>query len=300
MKPTRGRAPTTGGIVGDANVDLGISRSVRDSATLLDAIAYEKCDCAIATTRNPGLLRIAVVRGPMLGRGISDEARAALDQAVQLCKTLGHQVSDDEPKGIDYQSTSYALLLLFASKIGWHFGAGNPTPNKRLSRGDIEPATQAMLTIARVLPMDELTTAVHDARALTQAFAEFMQRYDVMLTPTLAAPPVRIGELALTRSEEFQIAVLNRVRSAALMRKAAKDISARMFDWLPYTPIFNLTGQPAMNVPLYWTEQNLPVGVEFAGRWNDEATLFSLAGQLERAQPWFDRRPPVWSGAINK
>ncbi len=298
MKPTRGRAPTTGGVVGDANVDLGISRSVRDSATLLDAIAFENTDCARASSREPGPLRIAVVRGPMLGHGISDEARAALDEAAELCASLGHHVTDDEPSGIDYSAMSYALLLLFASQIGWHFGAGNPTPDKRFSRGDVEPATLAMLTIARVLPMDELTTAAHNARVLTQRFAEFMQRYDVLLTPTLAAPPVHVGELALTRSEEMQIAVLTRLRSATLMRKAARDISARMFDWIPYTPIFNLTGQPAMSVPLHWTQTNLPVGVQFAGRWNDEATLFSLAGQLERARPWRDRRPPVWSGPV--
>ncbi len=298
MKPTRGRAPTTGGIIGEANVDLAVSRSVRDSATLLDAIAYVDPDCARAAASDSRPLRIAVVRGPMLGHGISAEARAALDDAVQLCESLGHTLVEDEPAGIDYPSMSYALLLLFASQIGWHLGAGNPTPAKRLSRDHLEPATQAMLAITKTLPMDELTSAAHHARVLTQSFAEFMQRYDAMLTPTLAAPPVRIGELALKRSEELQIAVLTRVHSAALIRKAAKDISARMFDWIPYTPVFNLTGQPAMNVPLYWTQAGLPVGVQFAGRWNEEATLFALAAQLERSRPWRDRRPAVWSGTL--
>ena len=296
LKPTRGRAPTTGSVVGNANVDLAVSRSVRDSAVLLDAIAYEHTDCAEAAMRDPRRLRIALVRGPMLGHKISDEARAAVDRAAQLCESLGHEVAEDEPSGIDYSAMSYALLLLFASQIGWHFGAGNPTPKKPVTRADLEPATQAMLTIARVVPMDELTSAAHSAGMLARHFAEFMQRYDIMLMPTLAAPPVRIGELGLKRSEELQIGVLTRIRSAVLMRKAARDISARMFDWLPYTPVFNLTGQPAMNVPLYWTEQNLPVGAQFAGRWNDEATLFALAGQLERAQPWRNRRPPIWSG----
>ncbi len=297
MKPTRGRTRTTGGVIGEANVDHVIARSVRDSAAFLDEAGYDRTRFLDDVATDPKPLRVAVVRGPMLGHGISGEARAALDDAARLCESLGHSVVEDEPQGIDYPSMSYALLLFFASQTGWQLGSGNPTPHVRLRmHDDLEPATQAMLTIARVLPADELTTAAYRQRQLIDRFARFMQKYDVLLTPTLAAPPVTIGELALTKNEELLIAVLTRLRSSALMRKAARDISARMFDWLPYTPVFNLTGQPAMSVPLFWSETGLPIGVQFAGRWNDEATLFSLAGQLERARPWFDRRPPVWSG----
>ena len=117
------------------------------------------------------------------------------------------------------------------------------------------------------------------------------------MMPALAAPPVRIGELALTKNEVLQIEVLARLRAGPLIRKAAQEIAKTLFDWIPYTPIFNLTGQPAMSVPLHRTPDGLPVGVMFAARLGDEATLFRLAGQLERAQPWKDRRPPVWSGS---
>ncbi|MDE2480613.1 MAG: amidase [bacterium] len=298
LKPSRGRTPTVGGLVGEANVDLGISRSVRDSAALLDATRLDAGEPFLeAMRREPGRLRVAVVRGPMLGHGIAPEARAALDDAAGLCASLGHDVVDDEPGGIDYPAMSYALLLFFASQIGWHLGAGNPTPHRAIQGGDLEPATRAMLAIACVLALDELTTAVAHQRALTDRFARFMERYDVVLTPTLAAPPIRIGELGLSASEKLQIEVLTRLKSPALIRKAARDISARMFDWLPYTPIFNLTGQPAMSVPLYWTPEALPVGVQFAGRFGDEATLLRLAAQLETARPWAARRPPIWSGA---
>lgn len=242
-------------------------------------------------------LRIAVMRGAGLGHGVSAESRAALDEAAALCSSLGHSVVDAEPAGVDYADVSYALLLIFASNIGWHLGSGNPTPERRLRRGDIEPATLAMLTIAQVLALDELTGAVVTQRKLSAVFDAFMEHYDVILTPTLAAPPVRIGELALTRAEVVQCEILSRLRLPSLIRKAAREISAPMFNWLPYTPIFNLTGAPAMSVPLYWTGDGLPVGVQFAGRLNDEATLFRLAAQLERAAPWRDRRPPVWSGA---
>jgi Asp-tRNA(Asn)/Glu-tRNA(Gln) amidotransferase A subunit family amidase len=297
MKPSRGRTPTTGGVIGEANADHAVTRSVRDSAVLLDALRSDdgmRFEDAIA--HDPGKLRIAVVRGPMLGHGISPEVTVALDQAVDLCRSLGHDVVDDEPVGIDYGAMSYALLLLFAAQIGWHLGSGNPTPEKPLRAGDLEPATRAMLAIARTLPMDELTGAVVNQRALAAALDAFMMRYDVVLTPTMAAPPVRIGELALSSSEKVQIEVLTALRPAPLIRKAARDISARMFDWLPYTPVFNLTGQPAMSVPLAWTHDGLPLGMQFAARMNDEATLFALAAQLERAKPWFQRRPPFWSG----
>jgi len=298
LKPSRGRAPTTGGIIGSANVDHAIARTVRDSAAFLDAVRTDGGPRFLnEVERDPAPLRIAVMRGPGLGHGISAQARAAVDAAAALCASLGHTVVEAEPEGVDYPAVAYALLLIFASQIGWHLGSGNPTPQRRLRRGDIEPATLAMLTIAQVLALDELTGAVVTQRALRAAFDAFMERYDVILTPTLAAPPVRIGELALTRAEIVQCEILARLRLPSLIRKAAREISAPMFDWLPYTPIFNLTGAPAMSVPLHWTDDGLPVGVQFAGRFNDEATLFRLAAQLERARPWRERRPPVWSGA---
>jgi len=197
MKPSRGRAPTTGGIIGAANVDHAITRTVRDSAAFLDAVRNDAGPpFAPEATRDPRPLRIAVVRGPMLGHGIASEVRAALDETAALCASLGHAVVDDEPRGIDYPALSYSLLLFFASQIGWHLGAGNPTPERRVRGGDIEPASSAMLAISRVLPLDELTTAVVCQRALRAAFDTFMERYDVVLSPTLSAPPIRIGELA--------------------------------------------------------------------------------------------------------
>jgi amidase len=298
LKPSRGRAPTVGGVIGSANVDHALSRSVRDSAAFLDVVRSDDGPRFLGETeRDPAPLRIAVMRGPGLGHGVSAESRTALDHAAALCASLGHTVVDAEPDGIDYAAVSYALLLIFASNIGWHLGSGNPTPERRLRRGEIEPATVAMLTIAQVLALDELTGAVVTQRKLQAAFDAFMERYDIILTPTLAAPPVRIGELALTRAEIMQCEILARLRLPALIRKAARDISAPMFDWLPYTPIFNLTGAPAMSVPLHWSAGGLPIGVQFAGRTNDEATLFRLAGQLERAAPWRERRPPVWSAS---
>jgi amidase len=300
LKPSRGRTPTVGGVAGDANVDFGLSRSVRDSAALLDAVRVDRGLMYDAPafggsyleegSRDPRPLRIAVVRDPMLGKAIHFECRNAADRAAELCERLGHHVEEASPTGIDYRETALAIIAIFASNIGWKMHAANPL-RKKLSRGDLEPGTWAMLVISELLSADDLTTALQRQRDLARQLAEFMTAYDVLLMPTAAAPPVRVGELALKRSEIAQIEVLARLRSAPLIRKAAEEIAKTLFDWIPYTPLFNLTGQPAMSVPLYWTPDRLPVGVMFAGRLGDDVTLLQLASQLERAQPWRDKRP---------
>ena len=308
MKPSRGRTPTVGGVIGDANADFAVSRSVRDSAALLDAVRVERGIMYDAppfdgryldeAERDPKPLRIAIVHDPMLGKSIDPQCRAALDQAVELCGRLGHHAEVAHPKGIDYAKVARAIILIFASAIGWKMHDANPFDGKKkLRAGDLEPATWAMLVISEVLSTGELTSAVQTQRDLTRSFDDFLSEYDVAVMPTVAAPPVEIGALELTKSEVVQIEVLGRLRSGPLIRKAAEEISKTLFDWIPYTPIFNLTGQPAMSVPLYWTQDGLPVGTMFAARLGAEPKLFSLAGQLERAQPWRDRRPPVWSGA---
>jgi amidase len=306
LKPSRGRTPTIGGAVGDANADLGLTRSVRDSAALLDAVRLDRGVLYDAppfdgsylqqTGLDPKPLRVAVVRGAMLGKEIAPECRAAADRAAELCERLGHSVQIAEPQSIDYGAVAQAILMIFASNIGWKMHAANPLRGKRLKAGDLEPATWAMLVISEVLSANDLTTAVSVQRDLARAFDAFHDRYDVMLMPTVAAPPVRIGALALTKSEVSQIEVLARLRSGPLIRKAADEIAKTLFDWIPYTPIFNLTGAPAMSVPLHWSADGLPIGVMFAARLGDDATLYRLAAQLERAQPWAGRRPSVWSG----
>lgn len=305
LKPSRARVPQCGGPAGDLNADLAISRSVRDSAALLDAVMQERGALYQAPPperpyrdeagRDPGRLRIALVEGAMMGKDVDPRARAAAKEAAALCERLGHDVEIAEPSGVDYGAAALSVLLLFASNVGWLVREGRKR-GKKLRAGDLEPATRAMLVIAQVVSVDDLTAALETQQRIAERFDRFMQTYDVMLTPTLAAPPVRIGELALGKGEVAQIEVLTRLRSAALIRKAAQRIAGSLFDWLPFTAIFNLTGQPAMSVPLYWTQDDLPVGVQFASRLGNEAVLYRLAAQLEAAQPWFSRRPPIFSG----
>ncbi|HKZ80228.1 MAG TPA: amidase family protein, partial [Pyrinomonadaceae bacterium] len=134
------------------------------------------------------------------------------------------------------------------------------------------------------------------ARQLQMAAREigrFFEQYDVLLTPTLSQPPLPIGALQPKSGELAMMKVIGRLNAGWLLNAMGviKPLAAQTFDFTPYTPPFNVTGQPAMSAPLYWNEAGLPIGMHFVGRFGDEAALFRLAGQLERAQPWFDRAP---------
>ncbi len=292
FKPSHGRVPRRGTPIADMNVDLAITRSVRDSAALLDAVGNSDTAFRDETCRDPGPLRIALVQSAMLGHSIDARCRSAAQEAAALCERLGHHVEIAEPGGIDYEAAALAVLLIFASNVAWIMNASNPL-KKKLRAGDLEPETWAMLIIAEVLSAADLTAAVQTQSDLAQRFDAFLQQYDVMLMPTLAEPPVPIGEFALSKVEVAQIEVLGRLRRAPLIRKAAETIAQTLFDWIPYPPVFNMTRQPAMSVPLYWTQDDLPIGVQFAARIGNDALLYRLAAQLEAAQPWFSRRPPI-------
>jgi len=125
--------------------------------------------------------------------------------------------------------------------------------------------------------------------------AQFHERHDLYLTPTVAFPPVKIGELKPKPAEEKAMRIVNSLNLGRVLRLSgiADKLALESLAKTPYTQLANLTGQPAMSVPLYWTRENLPIGVQFIGRFGDEATLFRLAGQLEKARPWFDRRPKI-------
>jgi amidase len=121
----------------------------------------------------------------------------------------------------------------------------------------------------------------------------------VLLTPTLSAPPVKTGALQPTRRERRLLQLLGGMRSGALLRRAGimEQTAAKVFEWIPWTPVINATGQPAMSVPLCWSAEGLPIGSHFVARFGDEATLYRLAAQLERARPWFDRLAPLTTEA---
>ncbi len=152
--------------------------------------------------------------------------------------------------------------------------------------------------LGRAFSAGEYAGALNYLLAASRRIARFFEDYDVLLTPTLAKPPVPTGSLQPSKSEALQVELAGRLSASWLLKTLGviKPLAERTFAFMPYTPVFNVTGQPAMSVPLYWNAAGLPVGMHFVGRFGDEATLFRLAAQLERAQPWFARTPPGMSG----
>jgi amidase len=150
-----------------------------------------------------------------------------------------------------------------------------------------------MAHIGRKFGARTLSAALETQRHITTRVTDLMSRYDVILCATLASAPIKIGEMKPTSWERMQMRAVTAMPLEPLMRKLLAEASNKAFAWAGCTELFNLSGHPAMSVPLYWNARGLPVGVQFAAREGAEATLLQLAAQLEAARPWFDRRPPL-------
>jgi amidase len=307
LKPTRGRNPTgpdAGEIWRGFVVEHVLTRTVRDSAAMLDATAGPDIGAPYPAppaarlflkevTAEPGRLRIAFTSHPFLGQNVHDDCVQGLLSTVNLLQQLGHEVVEDAPR-IDGEAFAVAFLTVVAaecrSDIEWAAGLAKHRPVLR----NFEAATYALGLLGKALSASDYANATRQLQVAAREIGRFAERYDVLLTPTLAQPPVPIGSLQPSGSERLLLKLIGSVNAGWLLKspKVLKPLAAKTFDYVPYTPAFNVTGQPAMSVPLHWNADRLPIGMHFVGRCGDEATLFRLAGQLERARPWFDRAPP--------
>jgi amidase len=287
MKPTRGRI-TMGPLLGDIQSGLvndhALTRSVRDSAALLDATAgWMPGDPYVAPEperpyieevgANPGKLRIAFARTTATGSPLHPDVIAAVEDAAKLCEELGHHVAEASPP-INGEQLVDPFTDLWAAGAAWGIDSLTFLLGKQPKEEDFEILTWALYQRGQNVSASKYLMAIAMLQMLSRTVAYFHQQYDLWLTPTLASPPVPLGYIESTPEEPM----LGFERAT---------------EYVPYTPLQNATGQPAMNVPLSWNDEGLPIGVQFAGRYGDEATLFRLAAQLEEARPWAGRIPPV-------
>lgn len=292
MKPTRGRTPA-GPDVGEWLNGFGaehvLTRTVRDSAAMLDAtLGADIGDPYVIppparpyqeeVLREPGRLRIAVCRKAPAGTPVSPECVAALEDAARLCATLGHELIEASPQ-YDVEALTVADLALGSSGFAAWVDGIAAMMGRTLDGRTFEATTWAAVLHGRGVKGTEVQSALAVLNQISRTVGRFFVDYDVMLTPTLAVPPFRLGEL----NANTPMSLPEWVRTLDTLN--------------PFTFLFNATGQPAMSVPLYWSAEGLPIGVQFAGRWGNEATLFRLAAQLEQARPWAQRWPPIQAGA---
>jgi amidase len=308
MKPSRGRVPTGpdfGEIWHGAVVEHVVTRSVRDSAAILDATAGEDAGAPYAAPhqdrpfleellREPGRLRIAFTDRPWLGGTVHAECAGAVRDTAAFLEGLGHQVEDATPT-FDGRAFARAFLTMITAELAGDIEDAERELGHRGRRADFEPATWALMLLGRAMPASQFSQAIRLLQRTARQIAPFFERHDVLLTPTLAQPPVVTGALQPTRPERALLEVMGTLRAGGLLRAAGilERTADRVFEFVPWTPVINATGQPAMSVPLCRNAAGLPIGMHFVGRFGDEATLYRLAAQLERARPWMDLLPPL-------
>jgi amidase len=286
LKPSRGRNPRPAGSdPGGLSAEHVLTRSMRDCAAVLDATAgpFEGSWCpppmgtfGEAVTRRTAPMRIAFSDRSPLGFEVSEDCRAAVRDAAALCEALGHIVEEDEP-AFGGAALFDAFDAIWMSELAaWILGVAE---GGALDRGSVEPLTWAIVEVGRTRTAADYQRGVVGAQVAAARAAAFHERRDVWITPTLSRPPVELGWFAQPEDDPL----------LAYRRDA---------EFCAFTPVANMTGQPAMSIPLSWNDEGLPIGVQLTAAYGDEETLLDLGGQLEEARPWAERRPPaVESGA---
>lgn len=287
LKPTRGRTPT-GPVDGEywngLVVQHAITRTVRDSAALLDATdGWEPGSLHAApgkagpylgdVSTPPGKLRIAFSAVSPAGTAVGASCVEAVEKAAQLCRDLGHEVVEDAP-GYSGQELADHIADLLAIHLARGIDQLAHSSGRAASESTIESAHYHLSQHGRNLPATTLLAVLEYFGTLARQVAPFFQRYDLWLTPTLGTSPVEHGFITANDPDW-------------------RRYIERYFTFVPFTPLANAAGLPAMTLPLHIDEDGLPVGIMFTGRFGAEDTLFRLAGQIEQATPWLTRRPPI-------
>jgi amidase len=288
LKPTRARNPL-GPAVGDVMSGLvcehAVTRSVRDSAALLDATcgpadgdpywAPPPVRSYLEEVGAPvGRLRVGLSTVSPTGMPVDPQCVAAAEDAARLCEALGHEVVTYDPADLDGSAIADAFITLFAAGNAAGIAAWGRRMGREPAPEHFEPLTWALRELGIQRTAADYLLAVGHLQWVTRRIAAVFQEFDVWLTPTLGEPPVPLGTFDSPPDNPLH----------GLFRAAA---------FVAFTPVANFTGHPAMSVPLHWSPDGLPIGVMFMARFGDEATLFRLAAQLEAARPWAGRRPPV-------
>jgi amidase len=223
---------------------------------------------------DPGRLRVAYSPRTPEGPLGHPDCLAALDDAARMLTSLGHEVAEVALDGITPR-VGAAIGTLVNAVSSWIVRFWSREIGREPAAGELEPGTRALWEAGETVSAAEYLLAIEDLQVFSRWVAAFLADFDVWLTPTMSAPPLLIGEMTSTDDDPMRALV----RGAETIRYAGI--------------IANITGNPAMSVPLWWNDAGLPIGVHFMGHFGDEATLYRLASQLEAARPWTERRPPV-------
>jgi amidase len=290
LKPSRGRTtlgPDFGDVLGGLVCEHVVTRTVRDTAAILDAVhggmpgePYEAWPPArpyLAEVGAPtGSLRIGIrTHAPMDQASVDPECVAAAESAGRLLEQLGHRVEVATPDGLDDPDYVANFITMWAAGNasaldGWSRQLGG----RELTAADVELGTWALVELGRSVTAPQWLSAREWLQASIRRLMSWWEEFDLLLTPTIAEPPPLLGQMGSTPDNPL----------AGILRAASL---------VPFTPPFNVSGQPAISLPLHWSANGLPIGVQLVAAANREDVLIRVAAQLEAAAPWADRRPPI-------
>jgi amidase len=308
LKPSRGRNPTGpyhGEIFQGTVVDHVITRSVRDSAAMLDATCGADIGAPYViepprrpyreeAERHPGRLKIAFsTESPLLTPVDPEYVKAVYETALMLGK-LGHVVEEAKPD-LDGPALARSYLIMYFGEVAAEIHELGRTLGRQPSPKDVEAMTWFMGRIGHSTSAATFVLTRREWATAARAMGRFHQRYDLYLTPTVARPPAEIGQLQLSGLEQALLSGIDRLGLWRLMNRSGLPVKMglRRISRTPFTQLANLTGLPAMSVPLHWSTDGLPCGMHFIAPFGAEAVLYRLAAQLEQEKPWFARRAPL-------
>jgi amidase len=288
LKPSRARnplGPQLGDIMSGLIAEHVVTRTVRDCAALLDCThGPEPGDpyfapppprpFATEAITPPGRLRIAFSTTTAGGGALHPECVAAIEATAKLCEELGHSVERAAP-AVDQSTMTQAFLAIWLGGLAMSIDAYAMLNGKEVRERDFEGLTWTLYEQGRQTTASQYLLSLAMLQIMGREVGRFHERYDCWLTTTLGTPPIAIGAIDINERD---------------MLKAFEPV----LNYVPFTPLQNATGQPAISLPLHWTKDGLPIGVMFSAKIGDEATLLRLAGQLEQARPWADRHPSVF------
>lgn len=302
LKPSRGRissGPFTGEAWTGASTDHVVTRTVRDSAAMLDVLSGPAVGDPFIITppsapyaqlmqQAPRRLKIGVFTSSPYGTDVARECVDAVEDTARVLTALGHEV--------EYARPEFDGMALARCYLGIYFGEVSTLMDKAKSEfgardEDFELDTRLLAMLGRSMPLPDYVRRRQQWNDFARALGAFFQGYDMYLCPTAGQLPARIGELDTPGHLQLAARLMLMLKAGKLVHRSGQvdQMALESLARTPFTQLANLTGTPAMSVPMYWTAAGLPVGVQFGAPHGDEATLLQLAAQLEEASPWFGR-----------
>ncbi|MBS8266513.1 amidase [Mesobacillus boroniphilus] len=304
LKPTRGRTPVGpnyGRAWQGASAEHVLTRTVRDSAAMLDALhGHEKGGAFSATPFEGSYLQVAgtplekkikiaySIKSP-IGTDVDPEFREGVLKTARLLESLGHQVDEiDAP--VDGHKIAKSYLTMYFGETAALLASLEDVLGRRATASDVEPTTWLLGLLGKATSAEEFVLSLREWDRAALQMETFHETYDFYITPTTAYPPAKIGELEPSSSEKFLIGTVGKLGLGGMLKKAGivEQIAQKNLARTPFTQLANLTGQPAMSLPLHQTKDGLPVGVQVMAARGREDLLLQLAGELEQSEYWLD------------